>query len=127
MKSLDEFWDSGHADFGNEVRGVLGRIMAFADEISQPAHHVPYLYALAGPEYAYKSQERVRLVARENYNNTDRGLSGVSEFLNRLCCAPHADCSPKNEDCGQMSAWYIFSALGFYPVDPVSAEYVVGS
>ncbi|KAL1679828.1 glycoside hydrolase family 92 protein [Schizophyllum commune] len=91
VKSLDEFWDSGHADFGNE-----------------PAHHVPYLYALAGPEYAYKSQERVRLVARENYNNTDRGLSG-------------------NEDCGQMSAWYIFSALGFYPVDPVSAEYVVGS
>ncbi|KAL1739502.1 glycoside hydrolase family 92 protein [Schizophyllum fasciatum] len=91
VQSLDEFWQSGHADFGNE-----------------PAHHVPYLYVLAGPEYAYKSQERVRIVARENYNNTDRGLSG-------------------NEDCGQMSAWYIFSALGFYPVDPVSAEYVVGS
>lgn len=90
-KTLDEFWKSEHADFGNE-----------------PAHHVPYLYALAGPEYAYKTQERVRLVAQENYNNTDRGLSG-------------------NEDCGQMSAWYIFSALGFYPVDPVSAEYVVGS
>ena len=33
----------------------------------------------------------------------------------------------KNEDCGQMSAWYVFSALGFYPVDPVSAEYVIGT
>jgi len=50
----------------------------------------------------------VREIARENYNNTPTGLSG-------------------NEDCGQMSAWYIFSAMGFYPVNPVSGEYVVGS
>ena len=41
MKSLDEFWDSGHADFGNEVRGLLGRFVAFADEISSP--HITYL------------------------------------------------------------------------------------
>lgn len=76
------------------------------DHTNEPSHHIPYLYALAGA--AYKTQERVREIAQANYNNTPNGLSG-------------------NEDCGQMSAWYIFSAMGFYPVDPVSGEYVVGS
>ncbi|KAG6839898.1 hypothetical protein C0991_010551 [Blastosporella zonata] len=71
-----------------------------------PSHHIPYLYALAGA--ASKTQERVRQIAQANYNNTPNGLSG-------------------NEDCGQMSAWYLFSAMGFYPVNPVSGEYVVGS
>ncbi|KAK7437480.1 hypothetical protein VKT23_018552 [Stygiomarasmius scandens] len=89
VRSLEEFFDGGWIDFTNE-----------------PAHHTPYLYALAGaPSY---TQERVREMARMNYHNTPNGLTG-------------------NEDCGQMSAWYIFSALGFYPVNPVSAEYVVGS
>ncbi|RDB30237.1 hypothetical protein Hypma_007086 [Hypsizygus marmoreus] len=76
------------------------------DHSNEPSHHIPYLYALAGA--AYKTQERVREVAETNYNNTPTGLSG-------------------NEDCGQMSAWYIFSAMGFYPVNPVSGDYVVGS
>ncbi|KAG6896377.1 hypothetical protein C0992_008697 [Termitomyces sp. T32_za158] len=57
---------------------------------------------------AYKTQLRVREIAQMNYNNKPTGLSG-------------------NEDCGQMSAWYIFSAMGFYPVNPVSGEYIVGS
>ncbi|KAG6815949.1 hypothetical protein H0H93_008766, partial [Arthromyces matolae] len=89
VKSLDEHFDGGHNDHTNE-----------------PSHHIPYLYALAGA--AYKTQLRVREIAKANYNNTPNGLSG-------------------NEDCGQMSAWYIFSAMGFYPVNPVSGEYVVGS
>ncbi|KAK7043804.1 hypothetical protein VNI00_008416 [Paramarasmius palmivorus] len=73
---------------------------------NEPAHHTPYLYTLSGaPE---KAARWVREMARTNYNNTPNGLSG-------------------NEDCGQMSAWYIFSAMGFYPVNPVSGEYVVGS
>ncbi|KAF8638772.1 hypothetical protein AX17_001967 [Amanita inopinata Kibby_2008] len=76
------------------------------DHTNEPSHHIPYLYALAGA--AYKTQERVREIATSDYNNTANGLSG-------------------NEDCGQMSAWYIFSAMGFYPVDPVAGEYVVGS
>ncbi|KAH9483275.1 putative glycosidase [Psilocybe cubensis] len=76
------------------------------DHSNEPSHHIPYLYALAGA--AYKTQEKVREIAVANYNNTPEGLSG-------------------NEDCGQMSAWYIFSAMGFYPVNPVSGEYVVGS
>jgi len=89
IQSLDDHFNGGHNDHTNE-----------------PSHHIPYLYSLAGA--AYKSQEKVREIARENYNNTPTGLSG-------------------NEDCGQMSAWYIFSAMGFYPVNPVSGEYVVGS
>ncbi|KIK68724.1 glycoside hydrolase family 92 protein [Collybiopsis luxurians FD-317 M1] len=89
VKSLNEFFDGGWVDFTNE-----------------PAHHTPYLYALAGA--ASYTQERVREMAQINYNNTPDGLSG-------------------NEDCGQMSAWYVFSAMGFYPVNPVSGVYVVGS
>ncbi|KAJ3756888.1 glycoside hydrolase family 92 protein [Lentinula raphanica] len=89
VKSLNEFFDGGSVDFTNE-----------------PAHHTPYLYALAGA--AAYTQERVREIAQKNYNNTPNGLSG-------------------NEDCGQMSAWYVFSAMGFYPVNPVSGVYVVGS
>ncbi|KAF5364297.1 hypothetical protein D9756_001133 [Leucocoprinus leucothites] len=73
---------------------------------NEPSHHIPYLYSLAGA--ALRTQERVRTIASSNYNNTPEGLSG-------------------NEDCGQMSAWYIFSAMGFYPVNPASGEYVVGS
>ncbi|PPQ88893.1 hypothetical protein CVT25_009128 [Psilocybe cyanescens] len=76
------------------------------DHSNEPSHHIPYLYSLAGA--AFKTQEKVREIAVANYNNTPTGLSG-------------------NEDCGQMSAWYIFSAMGFYPVNPVSGEYVVGS
>ncbi|KAF8075749.1 glycoside hydrolase family 92 protein [Lyophyllum atratum] len=76
------------------------------DHTNEPSHHIPYLYALAGA--AYKTQTRVREIAEANYGNTPTGLTG-------------------NEDCGQMSSWYIFSAMGFYPVNPVSGEYVVGS
>ncbi|KAG6816613.1 hypothetical protein H0H87_004619 [Tephrocybe sp. NHM501043] len=89
VQSLDDHFEGGHNDHTNE-----------------PSHHIPYLYALAGA--AYKTQLRVREIARRDYNNTPNGLAG-------------------NEDCGQMSAWYIFSAMGFYPVNPVSGEYVVGS
>ncbi|KAJ7124454.1 glycosyl hydrolase family 92-domain-containing protein [Mycena epipterygia] len=89
VRSLDEHFDGDQNDHSNE-----------------PSHHIPYLYALAGA--ASKTQERVREIAKANYDNTPTGLSG-------------------NEDCGQMSAWYMFSALGFYPVNPVSGEYIVGS
>ncbi|KAJ7733323.1 glycoside hydrolase family 92 protein [Mycena metata] len=71
------------------------------DHSNEPSHHIPYLYALAGA--ASKTQERVREIAAANYNSTPTGLSG-------------------NEDCGQMSAWYLFSALGFYPVNPASRD-----
>ncbi|ORY26128.1 glycosyl hydrolase family 92-domain-containing protein [Naematelia encephala] len=73
---------------------------------NEPSHHIPYLYMYAGAPH--KTQERVLHVGQNDYNHTALGLSG-------------------NEDCGQMSAWYLFSALGFYPVDPASATYVIGT
>jgi predicted alpha-1,2-mannosidase len=73
---------------------------------NEPSHHVAYLYNYAGQPK--KTQYYVDRIMREQYKNTPDGLCG-------------------NEDCGQMSAWYIFSALGFYPVDPVSGEYQIGT
>jgi len=98
-----------------ELRGGNKNFIEFLDEhfdgghndhTNEPSHHIPYLYSLAGA--ASKSQILIRQIAETNYNATVNGLSG-------------------NEDCGQMSAWYLFSALGFYPVNPVSGEYIVGS
>ncbi|KAK8864700.1 hypothetical protein IAR55_001952 [Kwoniella newhampshirensis] len=73
---------------------------------NEPSHHIPYLYMFAGAPH--KTQEWARSLGRSEYNHTAGGLSG-------------------NEDCGQMSAWYLFSALGFYPVDPAKATYVLSS
>ena len=73
---------------------------------NEPGHHIPYLYNWAGrPE---KTQERVRQILRRMYTPAPDGLCG-------------------NDDCGQMSAWYLFSALGFYPVCPGATEYALGS
>ncbi|MCA1629077.1 MAG: GH92 family glycosyl hydrolase [Acidobacteria bacterium] len=73
---------------------------------NEPGHHYPYLYDYCGQPW--KTQEQVRKVLDEHYHNSPDGLSG-------------------NDDCGQMSAWYIFSAMGFYPVTPGSTLYAVGS
>lgn len=73
---------------------------------NEPAHHVAYLYNWAGQPA--KTQSRVRMILKMQYKNAPDGLGG-------------------NDDCGQMSAWYIFSSLGFYPVAPGSDEYSLGS
>jgi predicted alpha-1,2-mannosidase len=73
---------------------------------NEPSHHVAYLYCYAGA--AWKTQERVRSLLDTMYHDDPDGMAG-------------------NEDCGQMSAWYVLSALGFYPVDPVSGNYVIGT
>lgn len=73
---------------------------------NEPAHHVAYLYNWT--DEPWKTQERVRMILEHQYHPTPDGLGG-------------------NDDCGQMSAWYLFSALGFYPVAPGSGEYSIGS
>lgn len=73
---------------------------------NEPSHHVPYLYNHSGAPW--KTQERVRMIMKQMYRPVPDGLSG-------------------NDDCGQMSAWYIFSALGFYPMCPGSDRYELGS
>lgn len=73
---------------------------------NEPSHHVTYLYKWTSEPW--KSEDRLHKIMRQMYRNAIDGLSG-------------------NDDCGQMSAWYIFSALGFYPVCPGTEEYVIGS
>ena len=88
--------------FHGDVTGMIGQY-AHGNE---PSHHVVYMYNYS--HTPYKTQELIRQVFDDFYFPTRDGLSG-------------------NDDCGQMSAWYIFSALGFYPVDPVSDEYIIGA
>ncbi len=85
-----------------DVTGLIGEY-AHGNE---PSHHVAYLYNDAGEPW--KTQARVREIMTTMYDSSRAGLCG-------------------NEDCGQMSAWYVFSALGMYPVNPVSGQYSIGA
>ncbi len=87
------------------VADVTGLIGQYAHG-NEPSHHVAYLYQHAG--------------------RPDRTADVVREIFDRFY-APKPDGLCGNDDCGQMSAWYVFSALGFYPVDPASGEYVLGA
>jgi predicted alpha-1,2-mannosidase len=73
---------------------------------NEPSHHYPYLYDYSGA--AWKTQAKVREIANAEYANLPSGIDG-------------------DDDCGQMSAWYLFTALGFYPVNPASGDYMIGS
>lgn len=73
---------------------------------NEPGHHVIYLYNRI--KQPWKTQQYAALVMHTLYKNTPDGICG-------------------NEDCGQMSSWYVFSAMGFYPVDPISGQYEIGS
>ncbi len=73
---------------------------------NEPSHHVPYLYNWTSSPW--KTAEKIHHIINTKYNPAPDGLCG-------------------NDDCGQMSAWYIFSSMGFYPVCPGSNEYVIGS
>ena len=85
-----------------DISGLVGQY-AHGNE---PDQHAAYLYAYVGAPW--KTQAMVRRLCTEMYKNDPDGIIG-------------------NDDCGQMSAWYVFSALGLYPVDPVEAVYVLGS
>jgi hypothetical protein len=86
----------------NDISGLIGQY-AHGNE---PSHHLAYFYCFAGQPW--KTQAMVRRILREQYDASPAGLNG-------------------NEDCGQMSAWYVMSALGFYPVCPGQTTYVIGS
>lgn len=84
-----------------DITGMIGQDA----QGNEPSHHIPYLYSFAGAPW--KTQERVRRLMRL-YNNTPTGIPG-------------------NDDCGQISCWIVFAALGFYPVNEVNGVYVIGS
>ena len=73
---------------------------------NEPSHHYGYLYDFSGQPW--KTQAKVREIAAAEYANLPSGIDG-------------------DDDCGQMSAWYLFTALGFYPVNPASGQYMIGS
>lgn len=91
-----------NAGFSSDVTGLIGQY-AHGNE---PSHHVAYLYRLAGEPS--KTEELVNRICKTKYLDSVDGLCG-------------------NDDCGQMSAWYIFSAMGFYPVNPCGGEYILGA
>jgi predicted alpha-1,2-mannosidase len=103
---LDSLFSMDSKVFGKgstlDVTGLIGQY-AHGNE---PNHHIAYLYTLAGDPA--KTQRLVRQIADQFYQNKPDGLSG-------------------NDDCGQMSAWYIFTAMGFYPVNPADGKYVFGA
>ncbi|MDE6265611.1 MAG: GH92 family glycosyl hydrolase [Paramuribaculum sp.] len=102
LNKLDSVFSVTLVTTQSDVTGLIGQY-AHGNE---PSHHVTYLYTLAGQPW--RTHELVREVFDRFYRPEPDGLSG-------------------NDDCGQMSAWYMFSAMGFYPVDPVSAKYVLGA
>lgn len=103
-KRLDEFFTSDETS-GAKNDNASGFVGLYAHG-NEPSHHVAYLYAMAGQPA--KTQQLVEHIKRTLYNTSSSGYAG-------------------NDDCGEMSAWYVFSALGFYPVNPASGEYVIGS
>ncbi|MHC4848291.1 MAG: GH92 family glycosyl hydrolase [Planctomycetota bacterium] len=102
---LDALFSAPVATTGREQSDITGLIGQYAHG-NEPSHHMAYLYCFAGNPS--KTQQRVRQILDELYTDQPDGLCG-------------------NEDCGQMSAWYVFSALGFYPVTPGTTEYVIGT
>jgi predicted alpha-1,2-mannosidase len=105
VERLDEFFTISSFNSGPFYGGVTGVIGQYVHG-NEPSHHVPYLYNYAGA--AWKTQERVREIMEYKYGIDSRGILG-------------------NDDMGQMSAWFVFSALGFYPVAPGDSKYQIGS
>ena len=103
-QKLDTFFTSTYKSeqMNHNASGFVGQY-AHGNE---PSHHVAYLYNVAGQPW--KTQKYVSHILNTLYNNTSSGYAG-------------------NDDCGQMSAWYVFSAMGFYPVNPADGRYIIGS
>lgn len=101
---LDTFFTSTYRSeqMNHNASGFVGQY-AHGNE---PSHHVAYLYNYVGRPW--KTQKYVSHIMNTLYNNTSSGYAG-------------------NDDCGQMSAWYVFSAMGFYPVNPADGRYIIGS
>ena len=103
-QKLDTFFTTHHqsGELNDNASGFVGQY-AHGNE---PSHHVAYLYNYAGQPW--KTQKYVSHIVNNLYNNTSSGYAG-------------------NDDCGEMSAWYVFSAMGFYPVNPADGRYIIGT
>ncbi|MFA6116952.1 MAG: GH92 family glycosyl hydrolase [Sphingomonas sp.] len=105
VKKLDAMFDfdNSKVDYSHaeDIAGLIGQYI----HGNEPSHHVAYLYNYAGSPW--RTQERLKQIVDSQYKPTPDGLSG-------------------NDDLGQMSAWLVFTSLGFYPVAPGTGEYVIG-
>lgn len=106
VEHLDATFSASSELRGENVSADISGLIGQYAHGNEPSHHIAYLYNYAGQPR--KTQERVREIMQTLYTAAPDGLSG-------------------NEDCGQMSAWYVFSALGFYPVNPADGRYAIGS
>jgi predicted alpha-1,2-mannosidase len=102
LDSLFTVTGSLGADAPPDISGLVGMYA----QGNEPNHHIPYLYDFAG--YPWKTAEKITQITREMYTARNDGLCG-------------------NDDCGQMSAWYVMSALGIYPVNPANGIFVFGT
>ncbi|MCK5856547.1 MAG: GH92 family glycosyl hydrolase [Bacteroidales bacterium] len=105
VAKLDSLFTASTETLGRHQSDITGLIGQYAHG-NEPSHHMAYLYNYAGQ--AWKSQEVLHRIMDELYTTQPDGLSG-------------------NEDCGQMSAWYVLSAMGFYSVTPGSVDYIFGT
>jgi predicted alpha-1,2-mannosidase len=104
IEKLDALFSSDPTISGSKQPDITGLIGQYAHG-NEPSHHMAYLYSYANQPW--RTQERVREIMEKLYSDQPDGLCG-------------------NEDCGQMSSWYVLSALGFYPVCPGDGQYVIG-
>ena len=105
ISRLDSFFTVSAENKSEVLIDLTGIIGQYAHG-NEPSHHIAYLYSEVGQQW--KTAEKVRYIMKEFYHDDPDGVIG-------------------NEDAGQMSAWYVLSSLGFYPVFPASQEYVFGS
>jgi predicted alpha-1,2-mannosidase len=105
-QKLDSLFTVSSNITGNHVPPDVSGLIGQYAHGNEPSHHIAYMYSCLGEPW--KAAEKVREICSTMYNTTPEGLVG-------------------NEDCGQMSAWYIFTALGFYPYNPATGDYVFGS
>ncbi|HSG81694.1 MAG TPA: GH92 family glycosyl hydrolase [Gemmatimonadota bacterium] len=106
IAKLDELFDQSSEIEGSSASPDISGLIGQYAHGNEPSHHIAYLYCYAGAPW--KTQERVRQITGSLYGTTPEGLPG-------------------NEDCGQMSAWLVFSAMGLYPVNPAEGVYVIGT
>ncbi len=106
VQKLDSLFTTDSEITGNHISADISGLIGQYAHGNEPSHHVAYLYNYAGAPW--KTQEVVRDILSTQYSTKPDGLCG-------------------NDDCGQMSAWYVFSALGFYPVNPANGEYSIAS
>ena len=102
---LDDLFTAEDVTSGAHQVDITGLIGQYAHG-NEPSHHMAYLYNFVNKPH--KTQEKVYDILKTLYKNEPDGVSG-------------------NEDCGQMSAWYVFSSIGFYPVTPGSNQYIIGT